>query len=193
MIASAILLIGIPVFLKVITAEGASWRQLSDASQVYSSLASALALIGVAGSLLYQARQSGIAAHELLRANQRELFVFAVQNPDLLPCYAPPNPPISEQSFKQIGFVNLILSGLYSSYELGMLSDSGLKHALLSHFRGEIAQQHWEARGTYWTEAAENSGSRVEKRFVKIANEAYRESIAEGPPVAPSQYYSADR
>ncbi|MEU5957965.1 DUF6082 family protein [Streptomyces sp. NPDC047525] len=189
---AAILLLSVP-FILVASVPGRVFSQeIADASQICASLFSVLALIGVAGSLLYQARQSRLAAHQLTRTNQRELFVLAMQDPTLLPCFAPPGRPMSEQRFKQIGFANLILAGIYSSYALGEFSEAGLRHELVSHFRSEIARQHWEIRGDYWAEEAEHSGKRTGQSFVRIANQAYREAVSEGPSVAPSQYFTPE-
>ncbi|GGM24004.1 hypothetical protein GCM10010129_80510 [Streptomyces fumigatiscleroticus] len=158
--AVVLLLLGTPFIIKAFASKDISWEELADASQIYASIFSAVALAGVAGSLMHQARQSGIAAHMLARANQRELWVLAMQDPSLAQCFAPPGVPQSEERFKQIGFANLILAGVSSSYLLGFYSDESLVSELRVHFRGEIARQHWELRGAHWTAMVEQSGER---------------------------------
>ncbi|WP_353963667.1 DUF6082 family protein [Streptomyces phaeochromogenes] len=187
--AATLLLVAVPIAVKSAAPNGTTWQDLSDASQIYTSAFTALALIGVAASLIHQARQSKVATHELIRANQRELFTLTLQDSTLAPCYGPQSEQLTELRFKQIGFTNLILAGMYSAYALDVYSDSDLAIELTYHFRGEIARQHWEFRGPHWMAEAEHSEEKAERKFTHIVNQAYQDAISTGPPVPPSQYF----
>ncbi|MFI5476037.1 DUF6082 family protein [Streptomyces cacaoi] len=141
-ILTALLLIAAPAIVKGLTPKGTTWQDLSNASQIYTSTFAALALVGVAASLIHQARQNKMAAHELARSNQRELFTLALADPNLAACYGPESEPLTELRFKQIGFTNLIVAGIYSAYALDVYSDASLALELDHHFRGEIARHH---------------------------------------------------
>ncbi|MFI8236547.1 DUF6082 family protein [Streptomyces sp. NPDC085866] len=169
--------------------KGTTWQDLSDASQIYTSAFAALALVGVATSLIHQARQSKVAAHELARANQRELFTLTLEDPTLAACYGPESVQLTELRFKQIGFTNLILAGMYSAYVLDVYSDSDLALELDHHFFGEIARHHWELRGPHWIAEAEHSQDRAHRKFVRIVHNAYEKAVQSGPPASPSQYF----
>lgn len=186
---ATLLLIGVPILIKESAPKGTTWQDLSDASQIYTSTFAGLALIGVAASLIHQAKQSRVAAHELARANQRELFTLTLEDPTLAACYGPEAEQLTELRFKQIGFTNLLLAAMYSAYMLDLYSDADLALELEHHFCGEVARHHWRLRGSHWTAEAENSEERGHRNFVRIVHDAYGKAVQSGPPVSPAHYF----
>ncbi|WP_329110747.1 DUF6082 family protein [[Kitasatospora] papulosa] len=183
-----------PFLLQAAAPASGDWDRLSDISQTYGALSvlfSAAALLGVAASLVYQARQTAVSTEEAQRSSHRELLLISIENPELLACWEPIPHGVSLQVRKQIWFVNLIVSNWDADYRLKRTNDAEVRLLMNLHFQGEIARLHWHHCGANWRAYSIAVGERRRQRFVDLVDEVYRQSVAAGPPVSAASYYSA--
>ncbi|MBY8864045.1 DUF6082 family protein [Nocardia sp. CA2R105] len=79
-----------PLLLLLVPVHALDWQRLQTASQAYgatSAIVSALALCGVAASLLVQAQQSRANRLEMVRRYQLDLTQMALEDPETyMPC-----------------------------------------------------------------------------------------------------------
>lgn len=87
-----------PFVLAALAPAKTDWGKLSDISQAYgavSVLLSAIALAGVALSLLYQARQARTSNEQAIRDSHLQLAMLALSDPALLQAWSPPVAPVT--------------------------------------------------------------------------------------------------
>ncbi|MBC2904135.1 DUF6082 family protein [Streptomyces cupreus] len=182
-----------PLVLQAVAPASKDWERLSDISQTYGALSvlfSAAALVGVAASLAYQARQTEIANDEAQRASHRELVLAAINDADLVVCYEPGPLRVSLRTRRQLWFSNLIVHHWFADYRLKRINDDILRVLLTDHFKGEAARRHWDSYGDAWRRYVAASGERRAVRFAVLVDEVYATAVAEGPPT-PSRAYLA--
>ncbi|MFH9228201.1 DUF6082 family protein [Streptomyces lydicus] len=89
-----------------------SRRKLSDLSQAYGAVPvvlPAIALAGVALSLLYQVRQARTSNEQAIRDSPLQLATLALSNPDLLQAWSPPVAPVTLNRHQQHLITSLAL------------------------------------------------------------------------------------
>ncbi|MFD4503299.1 DUF6082 family protein [Streptomyces sp. NPDC058457] len=169
------------------------WGRLSDVSQTYGALSvplSAIALLGVAASLAYQARQTKMANEESRRSSHRELLMYTLDNPEFLVCWEPVSG-MSSVEMRRLIFTNMIVSNWHSDYLLQRWSDQEARATLGFHFQGAVARSHWEKTASSWRQVVEASGDARRIHFVKLVDESYAEAETAGPGVSPEAYFTA--
>ncbi|MEV7325292.1 DUF6082 family protein [Streptomyces sp. NPDC093970] len=183
-----------PFFLDWVAPAHLNWGRLSDVSQTYGGLSiliSAAALVGVVVSISHQARQVRIEHQELQRTAHRELILWSLSNPEFLTCWGPVNIPITQQRYKKIVYVNLIMGFWLTDFRLQRVSDKATLVNLRDHFRGEIARAHWsESKGKWRAFSEAQKGDVAGLRFVDLADQAYNEAVVAGPPVMEDDYFT---
>ncbi|CAM5661799.1 hypothetical protein SALBM311S_04670 [Streptomyces alboniger] len=93
-----------PFVLAALAPENADWGKLSDISQAYGAVSvvlSAIALAGVALSLLYQVRQARTGNEQAIRDSHLQLATLALSNPELLQAWSPPAAPVTLKRHQQ--------------------------------------------------------------------------------------------
>ncbi|MBL1085171.1 hypothetical protein JK359_24905 [Streptomyces actinomycinicus] len=181
-----------PFALSSLAPEGTDWERLSAVSQTYGAVSvfiSAAALAGVALSLAYQARQTRIQNGEAHRSAHRELVLLTLSDPAYQVCWEPPNTPMTQERWKQLLVANLIVSMWSTDYKLGLMDDHLLRAVLEDYFRGEIGRAYWHNSGPSWHRYFARSGDRHERRFLALAEDAYRTAVAAGPAVPAAEYF----
>ncbi|WP_432171828.1 DUF6082 family protein [Streptomyces sp. 1222.5] len=171
-----------------------NWGRLSDVSQTYGGLSiliSTAALIGVVLSISHQARQVRIEHQEAQRTAHRELILWSLSHTEFLTCWEPLSSPVTKERYKKILYVNLIMGFWLTDFRLQRVSDKATLINLRNHFRGEVARAHWSEGRAVWRAFSEaQSGDSAGLRFVDLADQAYREADAAGPPVAEDDYFT---
>ncbi|MFC8363000.1 DUF6082 family protein [Streptomyces griseorubiginosus] len=170
------------------------WQSLGAASQAYGALSvifSGAALIGVAASLIYQARQTGIANEESQRAAYRQLLLTALEYPELMVCWAPPVTRRSANSAKRLLFTHLIVTQWHTEYLLGRANDLVIQRLLERHFQGECAREHWVERSVLWRDVVEAGGNVRAVKFADLMDEALQRAVHSGPPVPSAAYFTS--
>ncbi|WP_324608681.1 DUF6082 family protein [Streptomyces sp. NRRL S-1824] len=180
------LIISTPFVLSAIAPASTDWGRLSDISQAYgavSVLLSAIALAGVALSLIYQVRQARTSSEQAIRDSHLQLATLALSDPDLLQAWSPPVAPVTLKRHQQHLITSLALGELLQRFRIGHLSVEKLAVKLDGHFCGEIAREQWEREGSGWR-VTMGAGDRRDRVFVRLVDERYQAAIAAGPALA---------
>ncbi|MER5507756.1 DUF6082 family protein [Streptomyces sp. NPDC002766] len=178
-----------PLLIIKIAPSGTDWGKLSDVSQVYAAVLSAIAVLGVAAALTYQARQTDLAHAEAARIYHRELLMATLNDPTLMSCWAPDFTALSAEEARRIIFVNLIVSEWFTQYQLHELTDEAVLVLFSSQFRGEVARKHWEMSRGPRRKLHEAEGDLRGLKFVSIVDTAFAQATAEGPATPPGAYF----
>ncbi|MFF3888818.1 DUF6082 family protein [Streptomyces sp. NPDC001914] len=190
-----ILTFAIPFILTLAAPNEMKWGLLSDISQTYGAVSiplSGAALLGIAWSLILQARQLRIENADRSRSSLRELLLQSVEDPALLVCWEPPMYPMTREEYRRTAFLSAIYNGWRAEHANGMISDDILRYAAVRTMRGEAGRNHWKNTRAVWhTEAS--SSDRKFRRFVTIMDEALNIAEAEGPPVGLGDYFLPDQ
>lgn len=177
------LIVSTPFVLAALAPASADWGKLSDISQTYGAVSvvlSAIALAGVALSLLYQVRLARTSSEQAIRESHLQLAALALSDPALLQAWSPPVAPVTWKRHQQHLITSLALGELLQRFRIGHLSAEKLAVKLDGHFRGEIAREQWEREGAAWRRTME-AGDRRDRAFVRLVDERYRAAVAEGP------------
>jgi len=178
-IASACLILVFlsPLALRAIASvPGMNWAKLSNVGQTYgavSALLAALALVGVALSVLFQSRESRHARLDAARARQSELVRLAMDNP----LYFETQMPLmaSDDQKRLMSYINLELQYWAMLWEFGDLSEAELHHHLATGlFATQIGLHYWKLFGSSRLEYIGNT--RRQHDFNRLVDEVYRET-----------------
>ncbi|MFJ6550660.1 DUF6082 family protein [Streptomyces luteogriseus] len=176
--------------LAAVAPANTDWGRLSDISQAYGAVSvvlSAIALAGVALSLLCQVRQTRTSNEQAIRDSHLQLATLALSNPDLLQAWSPPVAPITLKRHRQHLITSLALGELLQRFRIGRLSVEKLAVKLDGHFRGEIVREQWVREGPGWRRTME-AGDRRDRVFVRLVGERYQAAIASGPALAVEEF-----
>jgi hypothetical protein len=147
-----------------------------------STLISSIALVGVAVSLLLQARQLRTSQLQATRAAQLELIKMTIDNPTLATTVLGEDDP--EVSIEDI-FINWHFQYLQFAYENGSIPMPSLPYHMASLFKAEAVRNWWGwARRSYEMDAT----TRREKQFFAIADQEFQRAsrMPEPPENAPT-------
>jgi hypothetical protein len=151
-----------------------NWTVLSNIGQAYglvSALVSAIALSGVAFSLILQRKQTDIAQLQTLRAMQFELIRMGYENPKLIKIWNMHERPSYMAEHR---YINLWFMYYKASYRIGAFSDSTMSRIAASSFQSERIRQWWlDDRETY----AAQANNVADERFALLIDNAYREAV----------------
>ncbi|MFD0120183.1 DUF6082 family protein [Streptomyces virginiae] len=175
-----------PFVLAAVAPASTDWGKLSDISQTYGAVSvvlSAIALAGVALSLLYQVRLTRTSNEQAIRESHLQLAALALSDPALLQAWSPPIAPVTLKRHQQHLITSLALGELLQRFRIGHLSIEKLAVKLDGHFRGEIAREQWEREGAGWRSTM-GAGDRRDRVFVRLVNERYEVAVAAGPAAA---------
>lgn len=192
-VAAFIVILATPFLLESVAPNGHNWEQLSLISQTYSAMSvlfSAAALLGVVVSIRHQARQTSIANEEAHRGWHRELVLFLVQNPELMPATDAPRVPTTELQGRRMVICNLFLASWRSEYVLHRVNRQQLLVTLHLHFRSALAREHWSRVSATWRQTEEADSNPRSLGFVDLVDEVYAAAVEAGPGVAPEAYYT---
>ncbi|MGH4034041.1 DUF6082 family protein [Actinomycetota bacterium Odt1-20B] len=184
-----------PLLLQWASSRKVDWGKLSEISQAYSAVSvvfSGVALWGVALSIAYQVRQTKMGREEVRRSAHRELLFRALDDPSLVPCWEPPRPGDTPETWRRLVYTNLIMVAWEADYR-NRRRDDALRQELQTHFTGEIARLHWERGRDWWRTYARAEKDKAALRFVEIADDAYRSAVVEGPAVPAADYFTRSR
>lgn len=160
-----------------------NWNRLSEIGATYgavSAIIAAIALLGVAASLVIQSREAKAARNNAQRAHHVDLLRMAMDDPCYMECWGP----YLTENFdaeRQYTYVNLIVTQWHSEYEIGEMTDVLLRATAASVFAGSPGRQYWEASGSFWRD---NYSGRRARRFFRILDEVYQEALKNPPSSA---------
>src|SRR6266480_1461980 len=166
---------------------GLPWKQLSDIGQAYgaaSALLTSLALIGVAGSIILQAREINASRDQSSREHHAHLVEMSLEDPVYQRAWGADPSQFGSDGFRQRAYINLIVSHWERDYKVNGIAEHTLRGNIAQLFKGEAARQWWAETGFIRRASAAN---RREKRFCRIVDEEFRKAIASGPPAVAAE------
>jgi hypothetical protein len=161
--------------------------QASRVSQFYmaiSASASSLALVGVAISLLYQARAGHTAREQAIRSLQQQLIKMQMDDPTLMTAMgAPWGLPIPAESarIRDHLYIHMWATFWAGNYAVGELNAAAVRGVASVELFSSSAGR------TYWANVRERILSTTEGkylRFARIVDDEYQKVIASNAPVA---------
>jgi uncharacterized protein DUF6082 len=173
-----------PLALRRLSAvRGVPWSRLSDVGQTYgaaSALLTGLALLGVVGSMVFQARAIQITRTQAVREQHSHLIEMALSDPVYQRAWGGLYDRYDGfDKYRQHGYLNLIVSFWQDHYMLGETKDDQMRSMFAGLFRGEAGRNFWvETRDM----RMQSLPSRRDKRFYYLMESEYQKAIAEGPP-----------
>jgi hypothetical protein len=179
------------VLQEVAGSKGVDWNRLSQIGAAYgftSAIVSALALAGVAGSLIVQNRQARAEQVQGIRSYYLELVRLELEDMALYQPVWGVTDIADPHERKRHVYADLMMNYAWMGYEIGTIREPLLRDMLSGMFTGEAGRHYWSRARTSWT--ASSSGSRIGRRFLAIVGEEHARAVAAGPPtrsaVAPS-------
>ncbi|MEU6407921.1 DUF6082 family protein [Microbispora sp. NPDC046933] len=160
---------------KIAASADVDWEQLSYIGQTYgaaSAILSALALTGVAASLILQTRQARATRKEIERNHHFQLMEMAINNRELLACWGGTESEHEAQTLRQRLYLNLIVSYWEMMYEVGETSTQMLRsNARSALFSQRMGYDFWTDTRMARLAVANNARKR---RFWKVIDEEYQ-------------------
>jgi len=190
--ATTIGIVFAPLGMEWIAKVSRHWVLLGNVGQAYggvSALISAIALVGVVGSLLLQAHQHSLDKITSIRGRQAQIYAIVREDPKL---YWPILGGVSDNGphIRRWTFSIELLAYFSAGYETGLYSEQVLRGDIFSSFfYYEENRQFWAMAVRYWLDP---SSTRRRRRFVRIANEELARARATGPGLAIPPYRSDD-
>ncbi|SHN45928.1 DUF6082 family protein [Cryptosporangium aurantiacum] len=179
---SLILLPAALVFLAPLPAKwsadhvGEDWELLGNVGQSYGSVAvilSAVALIGVSGSLFFQAEQIRSERIQATLDAQFELFRVAFEHPDLQDVWSP-RTDFDSGEWRRAIYLNLIFKYFEAGFTHGAISEPELRRLLQDRFSLSAGRSYWLRSRGGW---ASNATTRRRRRFVRLADAAWQSAL----------------
>ncbi|MBE1534266.1 DUF6082 family protein [Actinomadura algeriensis] len=170
-----------PWFLRAWGEPTTRWERWSFIGQTYgaaSALVAAFALVGIAATLILQARETKIAREEARRIAIAELLKMAMDDPALDEAWGPVPDGEDRKARRQLMYINMIVSEWQMSYETKALPERRLRAISREMFSGRPGRAYWrDARQVRMS----TSETRQARRFHQILDEEY----AQAPPPPP--------
>ncbi|MER5383379.1 DUF6082 family protein [Streptomyces sp. NPDC002688] len=163
--------------------KGVDWNRLSQIGAAYgftSAIVSALALAGVAVSLVVQNRQAKAEQVQGIRSYYLELVRLEL---DDMPLFQPvwgDTDIVDPHEQKRHVYADLMMNYAWMGFEIGTVREGLLRDMLAGMFTGEAGRHYWSRAHTSWI--AGTSASRVGRRFLAIVGEEHARAVASGPP-----------
>ncbi|MGW1002513.1 DUF6082 family protein [Streptomyces sp. NPDC002520] len=162
---------------------GVDWNRLSQIGAAYgftSAIVSALALAGVAASLIVQNRQARAEQIQGIRGYYLELVRLELDDMALYQPVWGYTDIVDPDERKRHVYADLMLNYAWMGFEIGTIGEGLLRDMLAGMFTGEAGRDYWSRARTSWV--ARSSGSRVGRRFVAVVGEEHARAVAAGPP-----------
>ncbi|WP_017592544.1 DUF6082 family protein [Nocardiopsis potens] len=149
------------------------WERLSFIGQTYgaaSALLAGAALIGVAATLVLQARETRLSRENALRESNAELLRMAMEDPVYAACWGENLTDAGGTAQRQSMYTNMILSQWEMAYESRSIDDGHLRALAARLFAGRVGWDFWaDVREVRISTAA----SRRSRRFHAILDEEF--------------------
>ncbi|MFI6938476.1 DUF6082 family protein [Streptomyces sp. NPDC050418] len=160
---------------------GDAWRDAGEVAGVYGGVATILgmlALAGVAGSLLLQAREGAANREVAQRSFHTELILRAIDDPALRACWGPL--PQEDEEARQHLYTNLIVTFWRSMFEIGKITDDQLRLLAAQLFAGTPGRRYWALAGPAMSAQYTRKRDREFLLILQLACD--RASVSASPP-----------
>lgn len=168
--------------------EGVNWARLSNIGQTYgaaSALLTGVALIGVAGSMVFQVKAIRVSREQTAREQHVHLIEMALADPAYRRCWgSDPIPYNTDRGYRQHGYTNLVFSSLENNYLLGRSRLDALHGIFRSLFDGEAGREFWiRTRASH----LDTRQGRRNRRFWLLVESEYQKAVAGGLPAVKAE------
>jgi hypothetical protein len=191
--AAALLLVFLMSLPVLLTVQSSAWGIRPDAvdalSKWYGAVAailSALALLGVAASVYYQASQTKVNQVLALRTMQKELMQIAMADPQTYSiCFGSRQTNEGFLEFQRRAFITLRLRHATDLLAMGAISEQELHTEIVTSILAtSVGRRYWETVRPYWR----GSGRPAQRRVVQLMEEEYgrAESAVRGATSPPA-------
>jgi hypothetical protein len=156
-------------------------QRLSDTGQAASAILSAIALMGIAGSLYFQMQQTRTERIAAARGLRDQLLLYAIDRPQLLHLWGVDStkPTTARQ---EAAYVSTVVAYIKTSYVLDLLTDHELREYCRLVFAHEAVREFWrDARQTYL-----NDRFPAARRFARTVDELYQHTVDRPAPPTPT-------
>jgi Family of unknown function (DUF6082) len=187
-IAMSITVLCSPFFLEwLVASRHLDWVSIGNAGQAYgaaSAILSALAVLGVAITVLLQFREHSASQLQILRQQQFTLIDFAAKDPfsraPLFGFDAAILRDLTEDQVRQWMFLAMVVGYARTGYLLGAFSEAILETEFFKHiFDTEVGRRWWSGSRYYMLTVA--GQTKREKQFFRILDQVYEKALASGP------------
>jgi hypothetical protein len=178
--AAIVAIVIAPLGMEWIARVHQNWILLGNVGQAYggvSALISAIALVGVVGSLLLQARQHSLDRLMQLRNRQAQIYAIVREDPEMYW-------PIIGNNYRDAQYIQRRIFRVEyfqycaARYETGLIPEQSLRNEVFpGYFRYEENRQFWDMVKKDWLESA---STKRRRRFITIANEELARAKASG-------------
>ncbi|GAA2417362.1 hypothetical protein GCM10010191_29930 [Actinomadura vinacea] len=134
-----------------------------------------LALLGIAGILIFQARETRIVRGEARRSAIADLLKMAMDDPALDEAWGPVPEDEDRKARRQLMYINMILSEWQMSFETKAMGETRLRAISRELFSGSPGRAFWEAARDV---RIRTSDTRRARRFHLILEEEYNRAPA---------------
>ncbi|MFI7388091.1 DUF6082 family protein [Streptomyces sp. NPDC049813] len=167
----------------IASSKGVDWNRLGQVGAAYgftSAVVSALALAGVAASLIVQNRQARAEQVQGIRGYYLELARLELDDMALYqPVWGATDIADPDERKRHV-YADLMMNYAWMGFEIGTIREPLLRDMLAGMFTGEAGRHYWTRARISWT--AGSSGNRVGRRFLTIVSEEHARAVAAGPP-----------
>jgi hypothetical protein len=160
---------------------------LANVRQFYmtiSVLISSFALVGIAISLLYQARAGRTSREQAIRSLQQQLIKMEMDDPALMTAMGAPwglSIPAESARIRDHLYIHMWATFWAGNYAVGELNDATVREeARLELFSSEAGRAYWAAV----REKVLTSNEGKYRRFARLVDEEYQKIMASNAPVA---------
>lgn len=158
----------------------ADWRRLGAVGDTYGGVAaivSGVALLGVAGSLVLQRRQSRIEREYAFREYHREMLRMSMDDPALAACWGPRRDTGLDTDVDL--YVTLMIGYWHAGWLVGAFNEQRLRLSLRTFFAGDVGRRSWREHDSQRMIGR----SRRSRRFFRMVDQEYDAAVAAGPSV----------
>lgn len=165
-----------------------NWVRFSYIGQTYgaaSALLTGVALLGVAGSMVFQVQATRVSREQTAREQHVHLIEMALADPAYRRCWGgDPRPYDTDRGYRQHGYTNLVFSSLENDYLLGRSRLDALHKTFSALFDGEADREFWVRARTSHLDMRRD---RRNRRFWRLVESEYQKAIAGGPPTVKAE------
>jgi len=150
-----------------------TWADLANVGQAFGGAAavvSALALAGIAGSLVLQWRQTRAEQIFAIRERHFELVRLGIERPELIQALGARSDPTQAVIF---AYASLWMGHWASHWDLGVIDEKSLRPILRDFFKSPQIREWWNEYGREWSSFT--TAKRL--RFVQIINHEWSAAV----------------
>ncbi|MEU0597437.1 DUF6082 family protein [Streptomyces sp. NPDC006393] len=163
---------------------GGDWNDLSDIGQTYAAVAailSALAVAGVAVSLVIQSRQARVEQWQTVRGFQKDLLLMALDNPIYRDAWGEKGE-LTGEEWQKHTYTRMVLHYMWLGADTGAIPWGSLPRIAANTFRVESNVRVWARMRQGWLVEAQTAR---EREFVAIFDTEYQAALRRAPAPVP--------